>query len=63
MSQEGDGWHMVLTLIGILLSSAFGLWAWVVKTFGERHLNSMDEIIKRLDQQGERIAKLEGRRK
>ena len=56
-----DFWHIASAVVGALLSAAFGLWAWVVKVFGQRHLEKMDDIIERLDKQGERIANLEGK--
>ena len=32
------------SVIGFLLSAAFGAWAWVVKKFGEQHINSVKEL-------------------
>lgn len=34
--------------IGFLLTAAFGLWAWVVKKFGEQHIESVRELANEL---------------
>lgn len=31
-------------ITGLLLTAAFGLWAWVVKKFGEQHIESVREL-------------------
>ena len=31
-------------VFALLLAASFGLWAWVLKTFGNRHIESMDSL-------------------
>jgi hypothetical protein len=34
----------IASLIGLLLTLAFGAWAWVVKSFGQQHIDSVREL-------------------
>jgi hypothetical protein len=38
MDPHGISWEVI---IGVILSTSFGLWAWVVKKFGEQHIESV----------------------
>ncbi len=41
MDPHGISWEVI---IGFILSTSFGLWAWVVKKFGEQHIESIKLI-------------------
>lgn len=32
------------SVVGFILSASFGAWAWVVKKFGEQHIESVKEL-------------------
>lgn len=32
------------SIVGFILSASFGAWAWVVKKFGEQHIESVKEL-------------------
>lgn len=47
MRDEMDTAHLDIPwsqLVGFMLTAAFGLWAWVVKKFGEQHIESVKEL-------------------
>lgn len=47
MSNEMEPAHLEIPwsqIIGFMLTAAFGLWAWVVKKFGEAHVESVKEL-------------------
>lgn len=53
-------------IIGILLSAAFGAWAWVVRSFGQQHIETVKELgheLKELrhdmNKLGDRVTKME----
>ena len=47
----------------LLLASAFGFWAWVVKVAAHRHLESLDRIEKSIKVLSRRVTRLETKMK
>ena len=69
MSNEMEPAHLDIPwtqIIGFMLTAAFGVWVWVVKAFGEAHIESVKELAvelremrKDLYRLSERVTKVE----
>lgn len=70
MNDDPDGryWHIASAVVGGVLSASFSAWAWIVNTFGKRHLARMDALVdgqvklhEKVDSLSSRVSRLEGR--
>ena len=41
-----------------ILAASFGGWAWIIKTFGEKHVASLDSLAAKIDKITEQLTEL-----
>lgn len=49
------------TIISFILAASFGLWSWVLKKFGESHIESIKELANELKELRKDVNRLEVR--
>lgn len=59
MSSEEE--TILENFIKVLMTIAFGAWAWIVKTTAHEYITSNRRIEAKVDKLGQRVSKLEGR--